>query len=62
MAEQNRTRVLILGGEFAGVYTALTLENYLKRIPNLEIGLIQQRELSGVPPQRRLLRPCRQHF
>ena len=42
MAEQNRTRVLILGGEFAGIYTALTLENYLEKIPNLEIGLVSK--------------------
>lgn len=42
MAEQNRTRVLILGGGFAGVYTALTLEKYLKKIPNLEIGLVSK--------------------
>ena len=42
MAEQNRTRVLILGGGFAGVYTALTLEKYRKKIPNLEIGLVSK--------------------
>src|SRR6185312_339508 len=42
MAEQNRTRVLILGGGFAGVYTALTLEKYRRKIPNLEIGLVSK--------------------
>jgi NADH:ubiquinone reductase (H+-translocating) len=42
MAEQNRTRVLILGGGFAGVYTALTLEKYRNKIPNLEIGLVSK--------------------
>ena len=42
MPEQNQTRVLILGGGFAGVYTALTLEKYRKKIPHLEIGLVSK--------------------
>jgi NADH dehydrogenase len=37
-----RTRILILGGGFGGVYTALTLEKLLKRAGDVEIGLVSK--------------------
>ena len=40
--EQKRTRVLIVGGGFGGVYTAMTLEKLLKRNPSVEVGLISK--------------------
>ena len=37
------TRILILGGGFGGVYTALTLEKLLAEIdPGVEIGLVSR--------------------
>jgi len=36
------TRVLILGGGFAGVYTAMTLERLLRRRSDVEIGLVSK--------------------
>ncbi len=33
MAEKSNTRILILGGEFGGVYTAMTLEKLFKKDP-----------------------------
>ena len=42
MAADQRTRVLILGGGFGGVYTAIALEKLLKRDPQVEIGLVNK--------------------
>ncbi|MFQ5944962.1 MAG: FAD-dependent oxidoreductase [Anaerolineae bacterium] len=42
MADPQRTRILILGGGFGGVYTAMTLEKLLKRDPTVEIGLVSK--------------------
>ena len=40
MAGNGRTRILILGGGFGGVYTAMELEKLFKKDPNVEIGLV----------------------
>ena len=40
--ENKRTRILIVGGGFAGTYTAITLEKLLKGDPNIEVGLISK--------------------
>jgi NADH dehydrogenase len=43
---QRPTRILILGGGFGGVYTALTLEKLLKREMrrgDVEVGLVSRR-------------------
>lgn len=40
--DQKRTRILIIGGGFGGVYTAMTLEKLLKKDPNVEVGLISK--------------------
>jgi NADH dehydrogenase len=37
-----RTRILIVGGGFAGVYTAMHLERLLGRDPGVEIGLVSR--------------------
>ena len=42
MAADQRTRILILGGGFGGVYTAIALEKLLKRDPQVEIGLVNK--------------------
>jgi NADH dehydrogenase len=42
MMNQNRARVLIVGGGFGGVYTAITLEKLLRRDPSVEVGLISK--------------------
>src|SRR2546428_13105043 len=42
MATDKRTRVLILGGGFGGVYTAMTLEKLLKDDPGVEVGLVSK--------------------
>src|SRR5713101_8277528 len=42
MSDSRRTRILILGGGFGGVYTAMTLEKLLKRDPNVEVGLVSK--------------------
>src|SRR5512142_1782120 len=39
---EKRTRILIIGGGFGGVYTAMTLEKLLKKDPGVEIGLISK--------------------
>jgi NADH dehydrogenase len=39
-----RTRILILGGGFGGVYTALTLEKLLAGDPGVEIGLVSRED------------------
>ena len=36
------TKVLIIGGGFGGVYTAITLEKHLKANDNVEVGLISK--------------------
>jgi len=40
MSERTKTRVVILGGGFAGLYTALELERSLARNPNVEVTLV----------------------
>ena len=42
MANPQRKRILILGGGFGGVYTAMTLEKLLKRDSSVEIGLVSK--------------------
>lgn len=42
MASSRRTRILILGGGFGGVYTAMALEKRLGRDPDVEIGLVSR--------------------
>jgi NADH dehydrogenase len=42
MTTAPRTRIVILGGGFGGVYTALTLEKLLKGDPSVEINLISK--------------------
>jgi CRP-like cAMP-binding protein len=39
-----RTRILILGGGFGGVYTARALEKLLRRDPGVEIGLVSRED------------------
>lgn len=39
---QKRTRVLIIGGGFGGVYAAITLEKLLKASDDVEVGLISK--------------------
>src|ERR1700751_3788193 len=40
--QQQLTKVLIIGGGFGGVYTAITLEKLLKGDPSVEVGLISK--------------------
>jgi NADH dehydrogenase len=40
--DQKRNRILIVGGGFAGVYAAMTLEKLLKNDPSVEIGLVSK--------------------
>src|SRR6266576_1282779 len=42
MKEQNRKRVVILGGGFGGIYTALHLEKALRKRDDFEITLINK--------------------
>ena len=42
MSERTRQRIVILGGGFAGVYTALSLEKALGRREDFEIVLINK--------------------
>ena len=42
MSEQRKTRVLILGGGFGGMYTAMYLDTALGRDPNVEITLVNR--------------------
>lgn len=42
MAENERTRILILGGGFAGVYTAMYLQKRLRSDPGVEIALVSR--------------------
>ena len=41
-ATDKRQRIVILGGGFAGVYTALRLEKTLARDPDIEIVLVSR--------------------
>src|ERR1700739_5162151 len=40
--QQEKTRILIVGGGFGVVYTAITLEKLLKGDPNVEVGVISK--------------------
>ena len=40
MADKSHTKILILGGGFGGVYTAMALEKLLKRDTSVEIALV----------------------
>ena len=40
--QRKRTRILIIGGGFGGVYTAMKLEKFLRKDPDVEIGLISK--------------------
>lgn len=40
MVSGTRKRILILGGGFGGVYTAMALEQLVKKHPDVEIGLV----------------------
>jgi hypothetical protein len=42
MREGRRRRILILGGGFGGVYTAIALEKFLRRDPIVEIALVSK--------------------
>ena len=42
MADAKKTQILIIGGGFAGVYTAMELERLLKRDPSVEINLVSK--------------------
>src|SRR5213594_4385496 len=42
MMNQKRARVLIVGGGFGGVYTAMALERLLRNDPSVEVGLISK--------------------
>ena len=42
MSDAPRTRIVILGGGFGGVYTAMALERHLRRERNVEIGLVSR--------------------
>src|ERR1700686_1030751 len=45
-----KTRILILGGGFGGVYTARHLERLCKRRPDLEIVLVSRDNFLLMPP------------
>ena len=42
MAEQAKTRIVILGGGFAGLHAAIHLDNTLARDPNIEVTLVNR--------------------
>ncbi len=42
MSEQKKTRILILGGGFAGLHAAMHLDNTLARDPDIEITLVNR--------------------
>jgi NADH dehydrogenase len=42
MADKSNTKILILGGGFGGIYTAMALEKLLKRDASVEIGLVNK--------------------
>lgn len=42
MADTERTRVLIVGGGFAGVYAAVELDRLLKHDPNVEVTIVNR--------------------
>lgn len=42
MSGEGRTRIVILGGGFAGLYAALHLEKALARDPGLEVTLVNR--------------------
>src|SRR5215813_7219780 len=42
MARTRHTRILILGGGFGGVYTAMTLEKRFRRDANVDIALVSK--------------------
>ena len=42
MAERQRTRVVIVGGGFGGVYAALELERHVRRDPSIEVTIVSR--------------------
>ena len=42
MAEQEKTRIVILGGGFAGLHAAIHLDDTLARDPNIEVTLVNR--------------------
>src|SRR6266446_6428133 len=42
MPGQQRKKILVLGGGFGGIYTAMTLQKALKRRPDIDISLVNQ--------------------
>ncbi len=42
MADMSNTKILILGGGFGGVYTAMALEKLLKKDASVEIALVSK--------------------
>ena len=42
MSTNGRTQIVILGGGFGGVYTALHLEKQLAHAPNVDITLVNR--------------------
>ncbi|HWP57043.1 MAG TPA: NAD(P)/FAD-dependent oxidoreductase [Candidatus Acidoferrales bacterium] len=42
MAQEKKIRILILGGGFGGLYTALELERRLARLPQVEVTLVNR--------------------
>ena len=42
MASTRHTRILILGGGFGGVYTAMMLEKCFRRDANVDIALVSK--------------------
>ncbi len=42
MTPEHKTRVLVLGGGFGGMYAVMELEKRLRRDPNVEITLVNR--------------------
>jgi NADH dehydrogenase len=50
MDADGRTRIVILGGGFGGLYAALRLEKTLARDPDVEILLVNRENFSSSHP------------
>ena len=50
MAQKSKTRILILGGGFGGLYTALELEKRLARRSDVEVTLVNRQNFSLFTP------------